>query len=180
MTNNVAPTEKLVANKPQSAETDGIDHINIDIHGKTELGVLLAHFTFSHFTHPILGGFDSMEGYWHYTRAAVPNDKLRKLSGAAAYALGKRLPHVQRKAFRRIIMDGNYQKILQNDHLRKLLVESELPFMQYFTWGPEAVPINPPTAPWLVPDMEKLRKLFKKGGTLAPPDIRHYQDILGR
>jgi hypothetical protein len=173
MTNNA----RSGAVKPRSATTDGVDHINIGNDAKTELGQLLAHFTESHFTHPYLGSFNCMEGYWHYVRAEHPDDKLRLLVGRAAYLYGKKFKTIRRTAFREIIMDGNYQKIVENDRLRELLVKSTLPFMQYFAYGPEGLLINPPTAPWLVPDFERLRELFKSGEPFKFVPYESYQLI---
>lgn len=174
MTNNAIASARTRSFTPA---TDGVDHINISVDGKTELGVLLTHFAESHFTHPFLGPFNCMEGFWHYVRAESPDDKLRQLVGKAAYQHGKQFKTVRRPAFHKIILDGNYQKILENDRLRKLLVESDLPFTQYYIFGPEQLPINPPTAPWLVPDFEKLRQIFKSGETIQRLSFEEYQVI---
>jgi hypothetical protein len=160
MTNSNSSTHRTPARYEPAR--DGVDHINIGPSAATELGRLLAHFTESHFTHPYLGPFNCIEGYWYYVKSQTPDDRLRQLTGKAAYVYGKTLPHVRRRRFRDIIMDGNYQKILENDRLRSLLVESELPFTQYYLYGPHNLPINPKTAPWLVEDFEELRSCFKE------------------
>jgi hypothetical protein len=149
--------------KHYTPATDGKDHINISHNATTELGILLAHFTESHFTHPYLGPFECIEGYWHYVRAATPDDRLRILTGKDAYTYGSALPHIKRRYFRDILMDGNFQKIKENARLRELLVESSLPFAQYYLFGPERIPINQKTAPWLLDDFEDLRDIFQKG-----------------
>lgn len=161
-----------------SKATDGIDHINISPQGKTELGVLLAHYTESPFIHEYLGPFDSMEGYWYYVKGEKPDDKLRSLSGKQAYLYGKELPSIRRQFFREIIMDGNYFKIDQNERLKKLLVESELPLTQYYNYGKHSVAINPTTMPWLVPDFETLRHAFIYGVEREIVSYEDYQKIL--
>jgi hypothetical protein len=155
--------------------TDGIDHINVGPKAQTELGLLLSHFTESRFTHPYLGPFNSMEGYWFYVKAKKTDDRLRSLSGKAAYQVGKGIEHIRRRYFRTIIMDGNYQKIKQNDRLRELLIESTLPITQYYTFGPNNIPINPQTFPWLVNDFETLRELFRVGKVLEMLPYEKYQ-----
>lgn len=157
---NSRPRDVSVAGRYNKA-TDGIDHINISPQGRTELGVLLAHYTESHFVHEYLGPFDSMEGYWYYVKSAVPDDKLRSLSGKQAYLYGKELPAIRRQFFREIIKDGNYFKISQNDRLRELFAASELPLTQYYNYGAHSIAINPKTMPWLVPDFEQLREMFR-------------------
>lgn len=149
--------------KHYTPETDGVDHINISHNANTELGVLLAHFTESHFTHPYLGPFNCIEGFWHYIRAATPDDRLRILVGKDAYVHGSTLPHIKRRYFQDILMDGNFQKIKENARLRDLLVQSTLPFAQYYLFGPNRLPINQKTAPWLVDDFEELRSIFVDG-----------------
>lgn len=161
-----------------SKDTDGIDHINISPQGKTELGVLLAHYTESHFVHEYLGPFDSMEGYWYYVKGEKPDDKLRSLSGKAAYLYGKELPSIRRQYFREIIMDGNYFKIDQNERLKELLMESSLPFTQYYNYGKHAVAINPKTMPWLVPDFETLRHMFQYDIERKVVTYEEYQKVI--
>src|SRR6185312_6055403 len=112
MTNDKSPAQSALARFTKAS--DGIDHINISPQGKTELGVLLAHFTEARFTHEYLGPFNCMEGYWYYVKTATPDDKLRSLVGKAAYQYGKGLPSIRRRCFQEIIMDGNYFKISQN------------------------------------------------------------------
>ncbi len=168
---------KVRAPARYDVDTDGIDHINIDPRAKTELGRLLSHFTESPFTHPYLGKFNSMEGYWYYVKALVPDDYLRGLSERPAYLYGKALQQVRRRHFQDIIMDGNYQKIKENDHLRTLLIASTLPFSQYYQFGPNNITIHPPTAPWLVDEFEDLRDMFKKGEVLETVSYEMYQEV---
>lgn len=156
---------------------DGVDHININHDGKTELGRMLSHFYESPFVHPYLGPFDSMEGFWQYVKAEAPNDRLRTLVGQAAFALGKTLTSVRRQHFRDIIMDGNFAKIDQNSNIKAALVASELPITQYYTYGPQKIPINPKTAPWLIPDFEELRRIFKTARELKPLSFENYNII---
>lgn len=161
-----------------SKKTDGIDHINISPQGLTDLGVLLAHFTESRFTHDYLGPFTSMEGFWYYVKAAIPDDKLRNLHGKSAYMYGKTLPSIRRRHFQEIIMDGNYFKILQNEKLKELFINSTLPLTQYYNFGPNAVPINPKTMPWIVTDFEELRDIFKKGDEKEIVPYSEYLDVV--
>lgn len=159
-------------------EKDGVDHINIGPDARTELGRKLAHFTEARFIHEYLGHFDSMEGFWHFVKAATPDDRLRHMSGKAAYTYGRTLPAVRRQHFQAIIQDGNYSKIDQNPDIKALLIDSTLPFTQYYAWGPQNVLINPKTAPWLIRDFEELRDIFKDGEEMDLLPFEDYQKII--
>ena len=150
-------------------EEDGITHINIWYLGKTELGKMLSHFYKSPFHHPYFGTFNSMEGFWHYLQSInspddavdpnklgpdgnpvkVPRDTLRSLSGNAAKQYGKKLKWSYVDRFYEIISAANFYKIEQNPVLKKLFIESTLPFDLYY--------LNPP-----IGDAEGQRKVLTK------------------
>jgi len=118
-------------------ENDGIDHINIWVRGKTELGRMLAHFYESPFEHPFYGSFNSMEGFWHFIRNKEHDDRLRSLSGMAAKNLGKEQNCCRIENFTEIINAANYYKIEQNARLKEMFVESTLPFTMYYLFTPK-------------------------------------------
>jgi hypothetical protein len=66
---------------------DGIGHINVYSKAKTKLGRELSNFSFSPFTHPEDGKFNSIEGYWYWL--GCKQEKLRKVWGYAAKRLGR-------------------------------------------------------------------------------------------
>jgi hypothetical protein len=156
---------------------DGVEFINIWINGKTELGQYLSHFYKSPFIHPVLGPFNSMEGFWHYIRNGAKDDSLRTLSGMAAKNHGKRLECQYVANFQEIITAANFYKIEQNLMIKNLLVESDLPFMHYYLFTPvkadhstvEPIVINISNNAWLIDSFEEIRKMFQHGQ--RPKDI---------
>lgn len=112
---------------------DGFDHINILWHkAKTKLGHDLSHFTKMKFTHPYLGYFTSMEGFWFFVRSGCVADDLRYMYGFQAKQVGRQYEQKWSKTFEEDIMAGNYQKIIQNPDLMESFVSSELPFTHYY------------------------------------------------
>lgn len=151
----------------------GDGHTYININGKTELGQMLAHFYESRFVHPYFGPFNSMEGFWHYIKTKEKDDRLRDLSGLDAKKLGTQLTKQYVKNFREVILAAEFFKIEQNEKLKKLFVESTLPFDYYYLFGVGEVVIRPRGSKWLVEDLTILRTMMKEGR--RPPDIDYSQ-----
>lgn len=144
-------------------ENDGVDHINIHSVGKTELGRLLSHFAHTPFTHPYFGPFYSMEGFWYFARSGFVESRLRYLSGFRAKQVGKDLDYKWYKDFKEDIVAANYQKIIQRDNIRDLMIASELPFDHYYTFGPNSFHVTPQSTDWLVQGFEDIRLALKEG-----------------
>lgn len=154
---------------------DGVTHINIYSKGRTELGKLLTHFKHMPFVHPYYGPFDSMEGFWHFMKSCqfkLPSherdDNLRYMSGAYAKKYGKTKEMRRYSEFKEDIMAGNYQKIIQHEHLKRLFVESTLPFSHYYVYDNRGQPntsfiIRPRGSDWLIEEFEKMRSEMKEG-----------------
>lgn len=141
--------------------TDGIDHINIHSRGNSYLGKALSHFAHDPFVHPHYGPFYSMEGFWYFTRTAFNEkiaNRMRYLSGYRAKQKGCELPYVRVEHFEDVIMAANYQKIIQNETLRKAFIESTLPFDHYYTFDNSDRIINPKIYDWLIEGFEELRR----------------------
>lgn len=149
-----------------SKAKDGVDHINIHSMGKTELGKLLSHFAHAPFVHPYLGPFYSIEGFWYFARAGFneQNSRLRYLSGFRAKQVGREITDLKwYKEFKDDILAANYQKIIQHDRIRELMIESELPFDHYYTFGELNVHVTPKESEWLIRGMEDIRLALKEG-----------------
>lgn len=143
-------------------EDDGVKYINIYSRGLTPLGRKLSHFAHTPFTHPYYGPFKSMEGFWFYMRSAVRDDKLRYLVGREAKFYGRELPANWYPEFREDMLAANYQKIIQNDYIARLMVESTLPFKHFYTYGVGKVMITPQDQEWLIEGMEEIRNALKE------------------
>ncbi|MNU19603.1 hypothetical protein D3C71_78340 [compost metagenome] len=151
---------------------DGVTHINVYSRGNTDLGRMLAHFTFSPFVHPYYGPFNSMEGFWYYIKARKPEDALRTLHGWEAKELGKQLEHMRRPNFKELIVEANFHKITQNPRLLAMMKGSVLPFDHYYLYGPGKILIRPKGFEWLVEGFESIRTMVKMGREPTPIDHR--------
>lgn len=158
------------------ADQDGVTHINIDMDGATELGRQLAHFSKVPFNHPVFGQFNTMEGFWVYIRSEAPLDDLRYLPGHRAKLMGKTVKSVRVENFEEIIMQANYYRIEQHPELRQMLVDSVLPFENYYLYGDEKIAIRPASAPIIVRLFESLRDMFKHNLPPPQPDLRPILD----
>ena len=70
-------------------ETDGVDHINISLQGKTHLGRLLALEAEEKFVHPILGHFRSVTNYWAYIKSKSRHTSLRNAKPLSCFNILK-------------------------------------------------------------------------------------------
>lgn len=147
-----------------TVDKDGIDHINIHPLAKTELGRLLSHFLHTPFTHPYFGHFYSMEGFWYFARNGFTDSRLRYLSGFRAKQAGQEMKEYKAyDNFKEDIIAANYQKIIQHENIREMMIASELPFDQYYINRPNDFHITARSAGWLVPGFEEIRQALKEG-----------------
>ncbi len=158
---------------PINPELDSVSHINICPKGKTELGIMLSHMHYSPFIHPYFGPFNCMEGFWQYIQSEEHDDALRTLGGWAAQEHGKRLTKRYVDNFPAIIIEANYFKIKQNEKLKKMMVESTLPFDNYYLFGEGQVPIRQTNLKWLVDGFETIRTMLREGKEPEPIDYTH-------
>jgi hypothetical protein len=149
--------------KGNKADMDGVDHINIDQRGKTELGQQLSHLTKMQFVHPEFGPFQSIEGFIGYIRSGAKDDSFRYLHGMNARFRSRELDTQFIRGFREIVMDANYLKITQNEELFESFKISSLAFDHYYLFGANQRPVRPKNATWIIPAFEELRKELQEG-----------------
>lgn len=143
---------------------DGVEHINIYQLGKTELGRALSPYTHLPFKHCKFGSFASLEGFWHYIKSDARDDRMRTLYGFKARTVGDTIPAGNTENFKAIVMDANYQKIKSYPALLDAVKESTLPFdMYYLHHNDDDVRIRVPSAMWVVPGFEEIRRAIKAG-----------------
>lgn len=126
-----------------NVEEDGITHINIYSKGKTELGRLLSNFAHTPFKHPKYGHFSSVEGFWYWISTGKVNDTLRSIYGYQAKKAGlavretnaKNGIQVEVENFQGEIKKAILCKIEQNDRLKNMLKNCDLPLTHYYVWG---------------------------------------------
>lgn len=150
-----------------NSDGDGITHINIHPKGKTPLGRLLTFFRNIPFIHPNYGPFYSMEGFKHYVQTGYKHDKLRYVYGYNAKKLGKTYPsemgNISNVDYELEIMLAHYEKIKQNIRLLQMVVDSDLPFDSYYTFGPNNILVDTRESDWLIYSMTEIRKALKQG-----------------
>lgn len=151
-----------------TATGDGVTHINIDAGAKTELGRLLCNFAHTNFEHKKYGPFASIEGFWHWIRDKKEDgsiDAIRSLYGNAAKNFVKnRKGFLFVDNFKSEIVCAIYYKVVQNQKLYDLLLNSELPFQMYYQFGPNKVKINVTTGRWICKGVELIRQHIKQYG----------------
>lgn len=160
---------------------DGVSHINIDAHGRTELGRMLVHKYLARFEHPTFGRFNSVEGFWGFIRDGARDDRWRYLSGMAAKRETRDLGKRYVANFHQIIMEANFFKVEQNEAIRALMMASTLPFEHYYIFRSAemaptdpGVPTRPQIAPWLTRGFDDIRKMLLAGKRPEKPD---YSDV---
>lgn len=163
-------------------ELDCVTHINTHFTQSKEgsVGKMLAPYAEYPFTHPYFGPFKTIEGFWHFLRGGCVDDKFRSLKGDRAKRRMKKGTlagtYVKVKApadINRIMLLAHYEKISQNRVIKQALIDSTLPFDQYFVFGPGQVIIRPGDTEVLVDILEELRTMFKQGIKPEPYDYSH-------
>jgi hypothetical protein len=158
-------------------DTDGVDHINVHYYAsKTTLGRELSHFSRKAFKHPQYGPFNSLEAFWWWIRAETPDDQIRRCSADKARSMGRDWEKKRTKdnasEFAREIFIANWHRIDQNQGLKEMLIESDLPFTYYYLQGKEPVTqIDDKDSAWMIQVFENLRRMFKEGVSLDENDL---------
>jgi len=143
---------------------DGVDHINIWQHGKTDLGVALAHETRLGIHHKYFGRFASMESFWCYISSVERDDRLRNRGGRPLKDLMRTLTHTHVENFRAVVMDANYQKVCEHKEIYEALLASTLPIDMYETYRrSDGIRIRPSAANWMIDGFHEIRKAIQEG-----------------
>jgi hypothetical protein len=158
--------------KQLTRNDDGVTHLNIWSKARTELGQAASNFALTPFTHPDYGGFASIEALWYWLATGMQHNELRRLYGVSAKTAGKRLPRVEMDSekFQSIIEEAIRLKFEQTPGLKKLLIDSLLPFEHYFVYGHDNDVIRDqrPRHGWQTDYLEHLRDTWRIEAGLAP------------
>ena len=116
---------------------EGKDHINVYSKSALPLGRALSNFFQSTFVHPEHGVFKSMEGYYFWLLTGQIHDGLKDLHGFPAKSFGGSQKKVRKidKSFKEEIQIAITHKIIQNEYIQGLLIESKLPLAHYYYYG---------------------------------------------
>lgn len=151
-----------------SIGVDGVDHININAQGQSELGQFLGlTCTMVPVTHPSLGRFNSVHGFWNWVLSENHDDRFRTVSikvmkgmlSAGKQAGEKRLENVAN--FIPAILDMCYRRILGAEALKNAVIESVLPFDFHYSF-PGSVVKRTEYASWVVMGHEEIRRALKE------------------
>lgn len=119
---------------PSQWKGDGVDHINVAMNAATQIGKWLNGRNSHTFQHPILGQFRTIENLSLFIRSESHADSIRMMENfskirdliSRSGGLRKMTPN-----YRAIMVDSVYIRVLQNEALMKLIIDSELPFDSY-------------------------------------------------
>lgn len=157
---------------PLDPSQDGTSHINIYSRAATKLGKQLSNFSYSPFTHPEFGLFNSVEGFWYWLSTGCKHEKLRALYGYDAKKFGSKLERLPRDDFNEQIKKAIRIKIESDPDLFFSFINSDLPFCHYYYWtakdGSSNSPkvLEPQSVRWLTEYFLELRADMKESQRL--------------
>jgi len=121
-------------------KNDGIDHINIYSQGQTKIGQLLSNFAHTPFRVPLMGTFQSVEGFWYY--CLIGKKELKNLVGFEAKQFGKRHLKIKDTVDSRLLEIAYRAKLRDNLYIIPkllLMLHSKLQIAHYYVYGGKAV-----------------------------------------
>lgn len=168
--------------KPISYSGDGETHICIDIDAQTDLGRMLSHYYECEFEHPVFGMFRTMEGFWRYIncddKGTKQRDEFRTINGKGVNKISRTMEKRNVDNFKEIIYEANYYRILNNEKLYDLFVNSDLPFDYYFLFGDDKIVQRAKGYQWIINMYESLRSNMRKGIKPERPNYGELLDVL--
>ena len=149
---------------PMMYDKDGVDHINIWGFGETELGRQLSTQYRKPFVHEHFGRFNTIDGLWHWISSFERDDRLRHLSDKQLKMFSSNLTRMRVPHFRFLILDAIWQRINQDKALKKMMIESFLPFTCYYYHRRDtSLPrMSITAAHWLIPGYTEIRMALKE------------------
>lgn len=160
--------------------TDGIDHINISSAAQTDLGKFLDIDARYPFVHRELAMFASIGGLWFYIKGEEQNESFRTVFGDHCRFMGKKIKTRNVEGFKIIIADATWMKIISSDRAVHELVESTLPFKNYYYQGILKISKTNYDAIWYTQVIEEIRRTLKlrasTGSTDLMPDFFFLED----
>lgn len=138
-----------------TSHNDGVDHINIYSHARTELGRKLSNFNKNPFVHPQYGSFLSMEGYWYWLATGKKHNLLREKYGFEAKSYGRTKPRVKDPNFEANVIEGLHCMFRDNPDLLSKLMATTLPLTHYYNYTNTL--LDNPTALFLLSEFDMLR-----------------------
>lgn len=159
---------------------DGVDHININYDGETDLGHALHQNSKFRFTHDLFGPFLTIEGFFRWLYSENGDDAFRDLDALRCSYLAKKT--INRRFvpnLRYLVLDATWQKLNAYPELKEALGESILPLDSYYYYidnnanVKSATRMRPFNATWMVEGIEVMRDNIKAG---TEPNFEHLLD----
>lgn len=144
-------------------QEDGVDHINIGYNVKTELGNLLSLDSPLKLKHSIFGHFETVENFRLYIQTEEKDDRLRYARVVDARKMAKAYKYKRPINLHAMVMDSVYSRIKAYPRVAELIVQSELPFENYYIHPKSGIRIRPRSFSWLIPGFEEIRVALKEG-----------------
>ena len=160
-------------------DADGVTHINVDTTGTTTLGKMLDNIARSHFTHPVLGKFYSVEAFWIFIRTQEIHDEVRFLYGRSACSMRNMFPTERVDNIWELMEEAVYYKVMQKRFLHQEMIASTLPFDNYYTTENRGILtlVRRPTSAQMCSVYENVRKMILTG---REPKGTDYSQLLNR
>lgn len=158
--------------------TDGIEHINADFTGLTELGQLLGFTSELSWTHPykngLFGQFSSIQRWWYWILSPNLSDDFRTIHWTKFGVKQSEEGVAKVPNFHAVIVDAMYHRVVQYPDIVNAIKENTLRYDTYaFKAGSEVdgvktVPsrIRPKRADWYVAGLEAISTAIKTGKPL--------------
>lgn len=159
---------------------DGVDHININFNGMTDLGHALHQNAKLAFIHDLFGRFLTVEGFYRWLASETGDDQFRTLNGIQCSHYAKKTINRGYIAnLRFLVVNATWQKVCTYPDLRKALGESELPFDSYYYVHDDVngkqsnTRMRYKNALWVCEGLEEMRDAIRAG---TEPDFSFLMD----
>jgi len=139
--------------QPNRFGEDGVDHININIYGKTYIGRALSIEAPGSFYYPYLGRFSSVNAFWVWLHDYNFNDSIRKMSRRRIYEYKKttKLNTSYIHNFQAMIAYATWLKLHNNKRfIEEAKKYNDLPLLCYYTVPDSGIRVQFNFAPWFV------------------------------
>lgn len=146
---------------PMEIGQDNVDHINMFAHGDSTLGRYLSMSSNVELRHSIFKTFSCVDSFRYWISSVERDDSIRTMKGKRLFAFARTQTQARVTNFRAIVLDANYQRIMQNKPLVEALIDSTLPLDCYRVDRDTGLRIRPPFAKWFIWGMEEIRKALK-------------------
>lgn len=129
--NNMIDLPRLTA-----YEGDGLDHINVYLDPKTELGAILSPFTIHPFVSPFFGRFNSRQGLYFYLLSSNGDEAFRTMVPTRMRNYARNRVSIQAFApnLKYFMTKALWSQVSGNERAIELLKDNQLPFDAYYSY----------------------------------------------